>query len=287
MNTDIKKLFRTFATENHAPGSNAPGSYVTALNKIDTALHQHNIILSPDESVWEIRDIERLLNLHQFILGEQKKVDGGIFCNEPSPSYWQNSFCSAAIKDFTKFLTLSAHQKEIFKHFNETNNAEQLIEKIKEVQITPNKSLIDDNISLNSLEGKTQLREVEIRQNQNVFRNMILNIYQNQCCITGLPVKEVLRASHISAWANDKKNRMNPENGLCLSATYDAAFDRHLISLDENYRLILSPALKEYCTNEAYKKYFENFYGKAITLPTRFLPSQVLLEKHRKKLVRG
>ena len=29
-------------------------------------------------------------------------------------------------------------------------------------------------------------------------------------------------ASHIVEWAKDKANRLNPENGLCLSATYDA-----------------------------------------------------------------
>ena len=42
------------------------------------------------------------------------------------------------------------------------------------------------------------------------------------------------------AWAEGEANRLDPENALCLSATYDAAFDRHLISFDEHYRLIVS-----------------------------------------------
>ena len=77
---------------------------------------------------------------------------------------------------------------------------------------------------------------------------------------------------------------MNPENGLCLSATYDAAFDRHLISFDEKYRLILSSSLREYYTNEAFETQFRNFEGKAIAMPIKFLPSQELLQIHREKM---
>ena len=41
------------------------------------------------------------------------------------------------------------------------------------------------------------------------------------------------------AWEEDEANLLNSED-LCLSAIYDAAFDRHLISFDEHYRLIVS-----------------------------------------------
>ena len=88
------------------------------------------------------------------------------------------------------------------------------------------------------------------------------------------------------AWAEDEKNRLNPENGLCLSATYDAAFDRHLISFDEHYRLVISKAIKDHYTDAAAKSYFLDREGQTMSLPTRFLPSQSLLEKHR-ELVTG
>ncbi|MCR4825409.1 MAG: hypothetical protein K5882_00455 [Bacteroidales bacterium] len=41
------------------------------------------------------------------------------------------------------------------------------------------------------------------------------------------------------AWEEDEANLLNSED-LCLSAIYDAVFDRHLISFDEHYRLIVS-----------------------------------------------
>ena len=277
--------YLAFSSEIHAEGSNTAPSYVAALKKIDTALHLHNIFLAPTESVWEIQDVERLAELYKFIKIEQKKDDGGIFCNEPSQSYWKKGFCSAAVKDFSQFLTLADRQHSMIEQFESAKNAQRLAQDLENVKIIPNPLLIPDDIAINTPEGKNKLREVQVRQNQHIFRKMILSIYQGQCCLTGLPVQEVLRASHISEWAKDKKNRMNPENGLCLSATYDAAFDRHLISFDEDYRLIFAPSLKEHYTNEAFKEQFQRLHGKRITMPVKFLPSQELLAKHREHLV--
>ncbi len=87
------------------------------------------------------------------------------------------------------------------------------------------------------------------------------------------------------AWAEDEANRLNPENGLCFSATNDAAFDRHLISFDDDYRLIVSEAIKDHYTDAAAKSYFINLEGQKMSLPAKFLPSQTLLEKHRDLLV--
>ena len=280
----IENQYLAFSSEIHAEGSNTAPSYVAALKKIDAALHLHRIFLSPNESVWDIRDVERLIALYELVKNEQKKPDGGIFREEPSQSYWRKGFCSAAVKDFSQFLTLADRQNEMLKQFESAKDAQALARNLEKTKLVPNPLLIPDDIAVNTPEGKTKLNEVQTRQNQYLFRRMILSIYNGKCCLTGLSVLEVLRASHISAWASDITNRMNPENGLCLSATYDAAFDRHLISLDEDYRLILAPCAKEHYTDEAFKEHFARFEGKRITMPVRFLPSQDLLSKHREFL---
>ena len=113
----------------------------------------------------------------------------------------------------------------------------------------------------------------------------VLHDFRGKCCVTGLNIPQTLRASHIVAWASDKTNRMNPENGLCLSATYDAAFDKHLISFDNDYRMIVSKEIKEYYTNEVAKTYFGNYEGKQLILPSLYLPSKKLLEKHRSLMI--
>ena len=64
------------------------------------------------------------------------------------------------------------------------------------------------------------------RRHQSFFRRTILATYQSQCCVTGNPVPELLRASHIIPWSESEELRLKPINGLCLSATFDAAFDR-------------------------------------------------------------
>ncbi len=286
MNADISTKYLQFSKENHAKDSGTATSYVTAMNKLNTALHNAGFFLSPDETVWDIRDDERLVQLYSFVKQEQKKPNGGIFRNEPAKSYWKQGFCSAAVKDFARFLSLTDRQDQMLSEFNSAENGLVLAHKLDAIRLKPSPLLLDnDDWNVTSQEGKTAVREVEVRQNQRVFREMILQNYHFQCCLTGLPIAEVLRASHISAWANDKDNRMNPENGLCLSATYDAAFDRHLISFDEDYRLIFAPSLRDYCSNEAFRAQFQKFHGVKIAMPYRFVPSQVLLEQHRNKLI--
>ncbi|MBR6802968.1 MAG: hypothetical protein IKM62_04010 [Kiritimatiellae bacterium] len=49
---NIEKRYLAFSSEIHAERSNVAPSYVAALKKIDTALHQHGIFLAPTESIW-------------------------------------------------------------------------------------------------------------------------------------------------------------------------------------------------------------------------------------------
>lgn len=78
---------------------------------------------------------------------------------------------------------------------------------------------------LKGLKGKTVIREVKTRVNQSVFRLMVLTNYTTKCAITGIDIPELLLASHIVPWSKNENERLNPENGICLSALYDKAFD--------------------------------------------------------------
>jgi predicted restriction endonuclease len=80
-------------------------------------------------------------------------------------------------------------------------------------------------------------------------------------------------------WAEDHSVRLNPQNGICLNALHDRAFDRHLISFDEDYRLIIAQDVP----SEA-RKSLERIDSPRLALPSRFLPSQSFLERHRRKL---
>lgn len=131
-------------------------------------------------------------------------------------------------------------------------------------------------------EGRTEAEAtVRRRLGQQFFRRVVLVSYGNRCCITGTPMPELLAASHIVSWAEDSKNRLNPRNGLCLAKTQDAAFDRHLITLDEDFRLVISKSIRDHFTSESVRQNFQPYEGKPITLPHRFVPDQALLARHR------
>ncbi len=127
---------------------------------------------------------------------------------------------------------------------------------------------------------------VKARRGQQFFRSTVLSSHNNRCCITGIAVPELLRASHIIAWKDDVSNRLNPRNGLCLAAMQDAAFDRNLIALDEDMRLVLSPSLRDHCTHEVLRENFLRFEGREITHPERFQPDPAFLQHHRQMLER-
>jgi putative restriction endonuclease len=128
-------------------------------------------------------------------------------------------------------------------------------------------------------EGKERERIVRVRVNQCFFRRMILASYNNTCCITGLSHPSLLVASHISRWADDRTNRMNPCNGLALNALHDRAFEAGLIGIDSAYRVVLSSVLFK-DENSPVIQHFKPYEGLQLRLPQRFLPDQNLLKQH-------
>jgi hypothetical protein len=111
--------------------------------------------------------------------------------------------------------------------------------------------------------------------------------YWRRCCITGLEIPQLCIASHIIRWADRTDTRMDPRNGLCLSATYDKAFENHLITLDEDYRLLVSPTIRDHYRNDHARELFEKREGQGIYLPNKpeLRPLQQFLAEHRTKLV--
>ena len=86
-------------------------------------------------------------------------------------------------------------------------------------------------------EGIERDAVIRIRVNQSFFRRRILSAYDYRCCVTGLTNRALLNASHILTWAEDSESRLNPKNGLCLNALHDRAFDRHLMWIEDDFKI--------------------------------------------------
>lgn len=132
-------------------------------------------------------------------------------------------------------------------------------------------------------QGKETIREVKVRVNQSFFRSTILSSYDFTCCLTGINTPELLVASHIIPWSKDEKNRLNPQNGICLNSLHDKAFDRGYISFDMNFNLMISSELK-ISKNDSIKQYFLELEGRPIQLPRRFIPDEQFLLYHNENI---
>jgi putative restriction endonuclease len=75
------------------------------------------------------------------------------------------------------------------------------------------------------------------------FRLEVCRAYEDRCAVTGLKIingggRAEVQAAHIKPVAFGGPDVV--QNGLALSATVHWLFDRHLISIDEDYRLLVS-----------------------------------------------
>lgn len=132
---------------------------------------------------------------------------------------------------------------------------------------------IEENSELSPTE---RLAEVLCRIGQGAFRKDLLDQFGGRCAVTGCDLPELLRASHIVAWAADQSLRRDPSNGLLLCAQIDAAFDAHLISFDDDGTMIFSRRLPEE------KAKALGIHGNLRAEPSR--QAQSHLDRHRARL---
>lgn len=153
---------------------------------------------------------------------------------------------------------------------------------------TANESALNPTTELGVFLGDSEaIRPQKVRLAQRFFRRAVVSSYDNRCCISRIGLRSLLVASHIVPWAASPQLRANPRNGLCLSRLHDAAFDRGLITIDQEHRLVLSTELREATSNAVLQAAFSPFESKPINLPQKFLPDSEFLAIHRNTVFRG
>lgn len=103
------------------------------------------------------------------------------------------------------------------------------------------------NIILNdhSIEKTERVAIVKSRIGQGIFRERLFAKY-GKCIITGLSIPQVLVASHIKPWSvSSNTERLDENNGLLLSATYDRLFDSGLISFLSSGKILISRSINK------------------------------------------
>lgn len=107
-----------------------------------------------------------------------------------------------------------------------------------------------------------------------VFKKEIPRIYNSTCCITGMQIItgyniQMVDACHIVPFAISHDDTIS--NGISLSPNLHRAFDRGLITVDENYKVKVS----DHFTEPDYAGNLRSFAGMPILLPgdKLFLPA--------------
>lgn len=132
-------------------------------------------------------------------------------------------------------------------------------------------------------EGLSREVIARARINQAFFRAAVLAAYDRRCCITGLAIPQLLTASHIVPWSVDTKNRTNPQNGLCLNALHDRAFDCGLVTVTTDLRVKVSRSIKA-TKDGAARDLLQKFEGAEISRPRHFVPDIEFLRYHNKNV---
>jgi len=112
----------------------------------------------------------------------------------------------------------------------------------------PDAPLQDFETKVKDLPKTTEAdRLVVQRIGQDIFRAGLIEYWQGRCPLTGITDTALLRASHIVPWkaCTNNAERLSVYNGLLLSALWDAAFDRGLVTVYDDGRPDFSPSLSD------------------------------------------
>lgn len=139
----------------------------------------------------------------------------------------------------------------------------------------PSFEMAEDPADFDYRGGQT-LRLSTQRRGQDLFRQMVLTSYRSRCALTGAEDPRILNASHILPWSDHPEHRMWPTNGICLNTLHDRAFDRHMISFDEDWRMLISPKVP---TDT--RRLLEKGTDGQLQMPDRFQPDRSLMARHR------
>lgn len=251
-------------------------SYARAIQILEEVLPYQDVVKLHGRSLYEISDIETIEELERLVKVEVVKLknhEKNIFDHgHPNQlSYPLKNFCSAALRSLKRYAQYEHDVKAADVIVAQEHNAQQISKRL----------LIHFDLTK---EGTDEVIQTKHRNGQAYFRRMILANYEGKCALTGIDVPQLLLASHIKPWADCKKERLNPCNGICLSALYDKAFDKGLMGFDSHYRVVLSARITENEGKDYYDKYFAPIKSRELTMPAIYLPDTKFLEWHMDKV---
>lgn len=133
-----------------------------------------------------------------------------------------------------------------------------------------------------------QKNDEEIFLRSSLFKREIPKIYNNTCCVSGMRIDATIAISmvdacHIVPFSVSYDDTVT--NGIALCPNLHRAFDRGLIAIDDDYRVLVSKSFKEDESNYSIRA----FEGNVIKLPIlkSYYPLSENFGWHRNNVFKG
>lgn len=97
------------------------------------------------------------------------------------------------------------------------------------------------------------------------FRNAVLKAYRDRCAVCGLRVRALLDAAFVVA-DRDPQPAISVRDGIALCATHHRAFDAHILTFDDEYRIHIELP-ERFEAGEGERAMLLAFSGKTLELP--------------------
>ena len=143
--------------------------------------------------------------------------------------------------DFFQGIDREGKNRESIKFFFKRAGIELEYEESKILHLEEN----EEKYKVRKIPNETERKGlVTSRIGQGAYRKSVLFRWDFKCAVTKYNKPDILIASHIVPWKDaSNEERLDVDNGILLSPNYDALFDQHLISFENNGKIILSESL--------------------------------------------
>lgn len=135
----------------------------------------------------------------------------------------------------------------------------------------------------------SKLTEEDVFVRNGLFKKFVPKLYHNQCSFSGMKINSTFNynfidACHIIPFSHSHNDKII--NGIALCPNMHRAFDRGLLSINSQYKILVSKHVQE-DKNHPYS--LRKLEGKLIILPERSIhhPDQYALSWHRKEIFKG
>ena len=145
-------------------------------------------------------------------------------------------------------LKKTESNRKTYKNSKQYSNLKSALKKYKYFITTKENNLVDD---IEAIKKDTTISETQkelltfARIGQGKYRKDLIELW-GKCSVSECKMTDLLIASHIKPWSeSSNKEKLDRYNGLLLLPNYDKLFDKHLISFDDDGKIIISSQIKE------------------------------------------